>query len=112
MAPSTVTREKPFLYVDPAGGYKVFVPAVRRNASGTSWASGPAAGRSIPIEDFFVARPSDDENAISRALSRGQNLIFTPGVYSIDRTIDVKREDTIVLGLGFPTLVPQNGVVP
>jgi len=33
-------------------------------------------------------------------------------VYSIDTTIKVNREDTIVLGLGFPTLVPQNGVVP
>ncbi len=112
LATSTVTREKPFPYVDSAGSYKVFVPAVRRNASGTSWGNAPAAGRSIPIEDFFIARPSDDENAINSALARGQNLIFTPGVYSIDKTIKVKREDTIVLGLGFPTLVPQNGVVP
>ena len=74
--------------------------------------NGPAAGRSIPIEDFFIARPSDDEHAINRALARGQNLIFTPGVYAIDQTIKVEREGTIVLGVGFPTLVPQNGVVP
>jgi hypothetical protein len=112
LATSTVTREKPFLYLDSAGRYKVFVPAVRRNSSGTSWGTGAAAGRSISIEDFFIARPSDDENAINRALMRGQNLIFLPGVYSIHKTIKVEREDTIVLGLGFPTLVPQNGVVP
>ena len=112
LATSTVTREKPFLYVDSAGSYNVFVPAVRRNSSGTSWSSAPSAGRSIPIEDFFIAGPSDDENAINAALARGQNLIFTPGVYSIDKTIKVNREDTIVLGLGFPTLVPRNGVVP
>src|SRR5207302_9913197 len=64
------------------------------------------------IKDFFIARPTDDENVINRALARGQNLIFTPGVYSIDKTIKVKREDAIILCLGFPTLVPQNGVVP
>src|SRR5207237_6730546 len=39
-------------------------------------------------------------------------LIFTPGVYAIDKTIKVKQENAIVLGMGFPTLVPQNGVVP
>ena len=71
LATSTVTREKPFLYVDSAGRYKVFVPAVRRNSSGTSWGTGPTAGRSIPIEDFFIARPSDDENAINRAPRAG-----------------------------------------
>ncbi|HLZ29173.1 MAG TPA: adenylyl cyclase [Chloroflexota bacterium] len=109
---STVTRDKPFLYVDSEGHYKIFVPAVRRGASGTSWGAGAAAGRSISIEDFFVARPSDDENAIRRALDRGQNLIFTPGVYEIHKTLNVKRADTIVLGLGFPTLVPLDGVVP
>ena len=47
--------------------------------------------------------------AINNALSRGQNLIFTPGVYDIDKTIKVKRADTVVLGLGFPTLVPHDG---
>src|SRR5438309_2150421 len=112
LATSTVTREKPFLFVDSAGNYKVFFPAVRRNASGTSWGNGPVAGRSIPIEDFFIARPSDDERAINRALERGKNLIFTPGVYALDQTIRVERDNTVVLGVGFPTLVPQHGGVP
>jgi hypothetical protein len=38
-------------------------------------------------------------------------VLFTPGIYNLDRTIQVKRPDTVVLGLGFPTLVPNNGVV-
>jgi hypothetical protein len=50
--------------------------------------------------------------AINNALAKGLNLLLTPGVYAIDRTIKVKRADTIVLGLGFATLIPQNGVVP
>jgi hypothetical protein len=105
-----VTRERPFLYVDAAGEYNVFVPALRNNSRGTTWGSGPAAGSSIPIEQFFIANPSDDAKTINVALARGQNLIFTPGVYHLDRSIDVKRADTVVLGLGFPTLVPDDGV--
>src|SRR4029079_18049878 len=59
LATSPVTRERPFLNVDASGRYSVFVPPLRRNSSGTTWASGPAAGTSIPIDQFFVARPSD-----------------------------------------------------
>jgi hypothetical protein len=107
---SPVTRERPFLYVDSSGVYSVFVPAVRHDSSGTTWSSGPSAGSSIPLDDFFLARPSDGAKDINNALARGLNLIFTPGVYHLDRTIDVKRADTVVLGLGFATLVPENGI--
>ena len=110
LAASPVTRENPFLYVDSSGQYNVFAPALRRNSSDTTWGSGPAAGSSIPINQFFVAKPTDDAKTINNALARGQNLIFTPGIYHLDRSIDVKRADTVVLGLGFPTLVPDNGV--
>ena len=110
LATSPVTRERPSLYLDASGQYAVFVPAVRHDSSGTTWASGPAAGSSIPIREFFVARPTDDVKDINNALAKGRNLIFTPGVYHLDRTIKVKRPDTVVLGLGFATLVPENGV--
>jgi hypothetical protein len=76
---------------------------------GTTWSSGPTPGSSIPIDDFFIAKPTDDAQAINNALARGQNLIFTPGIYQLNKTIKVKRADTVVLGLGFPTLVPSNG---
>ena len=36
-------------------------------------------------------------------------MILTPGVYHLSQPIDVSQPDTVVLGLGFPTLVPQNG---
>ena len=107
---SPVTRERPYLYLDASGRYDVFVPAVRHDSSGTTWASGPSGGSSIPLDTFFVARPTDDVKDINTALATGRNLIFTPGVYHLDRTIDVKRPDTVVLGLGFATLVPENGI--
>jgi Pectate lyase superfamily protein len=111
VAASPVTREAPYLYADSAGQYNVFVPAVQRNTSGTTWAGGATPGLSIPIKKFFVAKPADTAATINNALGSGMNLIFTPGVYHLDRTIAVTRPDTVVLGLGFPTLIPDNGIV-
>jgi hypothetical protein len=111
LATSPVTREAPYLYVDARGHYNVFVPSARRNSSGTTWAAGPTRGESIPIEDFFIAKPSSDAKAINNALSRGKHLLLTPGIHAVDKTIKVKRAGTVVLGLGLPSLVPQNGVI-
>ncbi|HEX5859685.1 MAG TPA: adenylyl cyclase [Microbacterium sp.] len=107
-----LSREKPYLYVDDSGAYNVRVPSAQTDTSGVSWAEGETAGRSIPITDFFIATPADSAKDINNALARGQHLIFTPGLYDIDRTIDVKRADTVVLGLGHATLTPVNGVIP
>jgi hypothetical protein len=109
LATSPVTREAPYLYVDPSGNENVFVPSAQTNSSGTSWAGGATAGTSIPIDQFFVARPTDSAVTINAALSTGRNLILTPGVYHLDQSIDITRPDTVVLGLGFPTLIPTNG---
>src|SRR4051812_44732762 len=111
LATTPSSREKPFLYVDRGGEPRVFVPSARQNSQGTSWATTSSAGRSLPLSDFFVARPSDSVRRINTELARGRNLLFTPGVYDIDRTIDVKRPGTVVLGLGLPTLTAQGGVV-
>jgi hypothetical protein len=109
LASSPVTREAPYLYLDSSGNYNVFVPSAQANSAGPSWAGGATAGSSIPIDDFYIARPTDSVQAINTALSRGRNLILTPGVYHLDQSISVTRPDSVVLGLGFPTLVPTNG---
>ena len=69
------------------------------------------AGQAVPVE-VLVAKPRDNIQKINHAFARGQNVLFTPGVYSVDKTIKVKRADAVVLGLGFATLIPQDGVVP
>ncbi|MEX1652633.1 discoidin domain-containing protein [Streptomyces pseudovenezuelae] len=102
-----VSREKPFLYLD-GSTYKVFVPAKRTNARGVSWPAN--AGTSLPLDQFYVVKPGATAATINQALAQGLNLLFTPGVYHLDRTIDVTRPDTVVLGLGLATLVPDNGV--
>ena len=105
---SPVTQEIPFLALNLLGNLQVDEPQLQHNSSGTSWT---APHRAVSIHDFFIAGPATSAHDINRALSRGSNLILTPGVYSLDETIRVKRADTIVLGIGFPTLVPKNGVV-
>ncbi len=110
LATSPVTRERPFLYLDAAGQYQVFVPALRRDSVGTTWAGGAAAGASIPLRAFFLARPTDAAHAINAALAEGKHLIFTPGIYHLDRTLRVEHPDTLVLGFGFATLVPERGI--
>ncbi|WP_046734498.1 discoidin domain-containing protein [Streptomyces humi] len=102
-----VSREKPFLYLD-GSAYKVFVPAKRTSARGVSWPAN--AGTSIPLDQFYVVKPGATAATINQALAQGLNLLFTPGVYHLDRTIDVTRANTVVLGLGLATLVPDNGV--
>jgi len=111
LAASPVTREEPYLYLDAGGNYNVFVPAVQNNSSGASWAASPTPGSSIPIDRFFVAQPTDSAEKINLQLLLGKNLIFTPGIYNLDRAIIVPYPDTVVLGLGMPTLIPQNGNV-
>jgi hypothetical protein len=109
LASSPVTEEEPFLYTGADGRYRVFVPAVRHDSAGPSWASGSEAGRSLPLSSFFIASPDTPVPAINAALAGGQNLILTPGVYNLSQQITVPHPDTVVLGLGFATLVPAKG---
>jgi hypothetical protein len=106
-----VTREEPYLYVDSHGHDNVFVPSVQHNSVGTTWTSNATPGSSISINKFFIAKPADSAATINHALDSGKNLILTPGIYHLDQSIKVKRPDTVVLGLGFPTLIPEHGIV-
>ncbi|HZN74609.1 MAG TPA: adenylyl cyclase [Micromonosporaceae bacterium] len=107
-----VSREKPYLFVDASGGYHVRVPAAQRNTRGVSWAAGLTPGRTLPVADFFVATPSDPVQVINDQLARGRHLLLTPGVYDIARSIEVRRPDTVVLGLGHATLTAVDGSTP
>ncbi len=109
LATTPASREKPYLYVDDKGAWNVFVPSARTNSSGTSWRGGQTPGRSVPLSDFYLAEPGDSAIRIDLALLLGKNLLLTPGVYDLDHTIAVTRPDTVVLGLGLPSLTPTRG---
>ncbi|WP_438829035.1 RICIN domain-containing protein [Streptomyces hintoniae] len=110
VAQTPVSREKPFLYVDGAGAYQVFVPSLRTNSTGTSWAGGTPAGSSLSLDSFYVVKQGATAAQINAALAAGKNLLVTPGVYHLDQTLQVNRPDTVVLGLGLATLVPDQGI--
>lgn len=105
-----VIREKPFLQVNNAGQYEVFVPGVQNDRQGVSWLNGSTPGQAIGIDQFYIARPETSTAAtINAALSQGKHLIFTPGIYSLNDTIRINNANTVVLGIGIPTLVPSTG---
>ena len=112
LATTPVSREKPYLFVDGQGDYAVRVPSAQTGTSGITWAVGLTPGRTIPLDDFYVATPSDSVQTINSQLARGMHLLLTPGVYDVGRSIDVKRADTVVLGLGHATLTAVGGAVP
>ncbi|MFQ1000719.1 hypothetical protein [Modestobacter sp. SSW1-42] len=107
-----VSREKPYLFVDAKGAWQVRVPAAQTNTRGVSWDEGTTAGRTVPLTDFFIAKPSTSVQEMNNQLARGKHLLLTPGVYDVARTIAVKRADTVVLGLGLATLTAVDGAVP
>ena len=103
-------REKPYLTLSNNGNYVVIVPALQTNCLGTTWANGPTPGISVPIDQFYLAHAGVDNAAsINTALSAGMHLLFTPGVYHLTNSLLVTQPDTIILGLGFATLVPDTG---
>lgn len=107
-----ISREKPYLFLDAGGSYNVRVPSAQTNTRGITWGAGMTPGTTIPLGDFFVARPSDSVQQINAQLAQGKNLLLTPGIYDVARTISVKRPNTVVLGLGHATLTAVGGAVP
>ncbi len=104
-----VSRERPYLYVDDTDAWQVFVPASRTDSSGTTWSDGPTPGRSIPLSEFAVASPSSNWSLVNASLAQGRNVLLLPGVYDIPKALVVKRANTVILGLGLPSLTPTKG---
>ena len=105
IATTPVSEEPPYLTAGADGSYSVLVPGVRHNSTGPAY----GAATSIPIDQFFVATPSTQAAAINAALARGKSLILTPGIYELAQPIVVSHPHTVVLGLGFATLIPTQG---
>jgi hypothetical protein len=106
-----VIAEMPYLFIGDAGRYFVMVPDLHgRGTRGTTWGKGKTSGKALPIDQFFIAHADKDSAAsINAALEAGKNLLLTPGIYHLRSSIRVTRPDTIILGLGYPTLVPDLG---
>jgi hypothetical protein len=111
VAKTPVIREKPFLFIDNLGNYFVMVPGLESETKGISWAAGAPAGTPLSTDLFYVAHAgTDTAPTLNAALQQGKHLLFTPGIYHLSTSLEVTRTDTIVLGLGLTTLVPDSGI--
>lgn len=110
IAQTPVVREKPYLFIEANGGWAARVPGLRANSAGITWANGATTpGTTIPIGQFFIARPADSAATINAQLAAGRHVLFTPGNYVLTQTLQVNNPNTVILGIGFPTLRSDNG---
>ena len=105
-----IVREKPFLQIDAKSNWSVVIPELRTDSTGITWHDGSTPGRTLPLSAFYLAHPDKDTAAtLNSQLAKGRNLLFTPGIYELSEPIHIARPDTVVIGLGFATLLPTHG---
>lgn len=98
--------EKPFVSIDTSGKYSLNIPQVASDRVGTDFDSGLEVG----FEHVYVADAGiDTALSINTALSKGMHVVLSPGIYSLEASIELKTAGQVLLGLGFPTLVAANG---
>lgn len=100
-------REKPYLIIK-EGKLYVKIPDIKLNSSGPSWLNGYKDKKTVSLEKFFIVKQGCIADSINLALQKGKNLLFTPGIYKLDKNIKVTRPGTIIIGLGMATLLPSN----
>ena len=102
-------REKPFLVFN-RPEFAVNIPQLKQNSTGISWANGFEQVSVLQLKGFYIVKPeSDDSESINARLKEGKNLLFTPGIYLIDKSLKVKRSNTVIIGMGMATLVATKG---
>ncbi len=106
IASTPIIREKPFLFIDDEGEYKVFVPAWQTDRVGISWSTTDMGEGEVQdlLTYWYVAKEGDTDIEINRALKNGKNVFFTPGHYALDAPLQVNRKNTILLGAGIASV--------
>jgi len=102
-------REKPY-WTYSGENFNLKIPVLKKNAIGVDWDKQISNEKTVSIDDFYVAKPDEDSaESINKALKKGKNILFTPGIYSLSQSLKVTRPGTVVMGIGMATLVPENG---
>lgn len=101
-----IIKEKPFLFIDKDGEYKVFVPAWQKNRIGISWSSTSMGEGEVQdlLTSWYVTKEGDTDLQINNALKAGKNVFFTPGHYALNAPIQVNRKNAILLGAGIASV--------
>ncbi|MFD2939692.1 hypothetical protein [Flavobacterium notoginsengisoli] len=101
-----IIKEKPFLFIDDDGEYKIFVPAWQKERVGVSWSSEDMGKGEIQdlLTNWYVAKEGDTDVEINAALKAGKNIFFAPGHYALNAPIQVNRKNAILLGAGIASV--------
>lgn len=101
-------REKPY-WVFSGKELMLKIPGIKKNSCGVDW-NGNHQERTLALKDFYIAKAAaDNSKTINKALKKGKHILFTPGIYFLSESIRVFHPGTVIIGLGFPTLIPVNG---
>ncbi len=102
-------REKPYLILK-GSDYRIQIPKLKKNSTGISWINRGKGEDNLKIADFYIVKSNvDNSESINAALKKGKNLIITPGIYHLDKSIKVTRPGTLIYGMGMPSLQSLNG---
>lgn len=94
--------QKPTLFLDNDLKYKILRPGVVKNTSGSpDWTTGDV----ISLSKFYVTKPGDTAKTINNAISQNFHIFLSPGIYTLEDSIIVDKNNTMILGYGMPTLV-------
>lgn len=112
-----IIREKPFLLkMNDQAPWSVARPGIESGRNGYNWQE-PGLDKPEMIDDnYLIIAPnpdkgnyaninSNDVSSINAALNAGKRIIFMPGVYHLYDTINVTQADSLILGLGMPSVV-------
>lgn len=109
IAATPVIAEKPFIsYISGASGYALNIPQRQTNKSGTSQDDPPTI-TSVPFTYVYVTTPADTAETINAQIQAGNHILLSPGIYSLEGSIELNQADTCLIGIGFPTLIASNG---
>jgi len=102
-----VIAEKPYIMITAQGTFVLRVPKVEFGKTGPSTNFDNAVD--YDFSQVYVAKETDTAAAINAKIASGLHVVLSPGNYQLEAPITLNRDNTVVLGIGFPTLTPTNG---
>jgi hypothetical protein len=108
MAP--VRMEKPYIAMyDDKTKFQLRVPKVSYDGADNSPQVNGDNEESRDFSRVKVATASEPTARIQKALDEGKDVVLTPGIYHLDQSLEIKKDNQVILGLGLATLMSPVG---